>query len=144
MIGGMGKVIQLASLAPETADAYMERTTFNSQLTNQLVAADRRDNLYEPVEHDGGERGRTWTGRTKESSLYTWAALHPERATLALAGLTLAAAGLRSMGRARERAAHPVAGDGTVRSLPDVIPEGRAELAPPLTAPGTSFPPPSA
>ncbi|HEY0972136.1 MAG TPA: SDR family oxidoreductase [Gemmatimonadales bacterium] len=92
VVGGMGKVIQLASLAPGVADAYMERTTFDSQLTDQPVADDRRDNLYEPVEHDGGERGRTWKGRTKESSLYTWAALHPERATLALAGLTVAAA----------------------------------------------------
>jgi NAD(P)-dependent dehydrogenase (short-subunit alcohol dehydrogenase family) len=105
VIGGLGKVIQLASLAPAAADAYMERTTFDSQLTSQPVTADRRDNLYEPVEHDGGERGRTWTGRTKESSVYTWAALHPERAALALAGLTFAAAGLRALDRSRRRAA---------------------------------------
>jgi NAD(P)-dependent dehydrogenase (short-subunit alcohol dehydrogenase family) len=77
VVGGMGKVIQLAALAPRLADKYMERTTFDGQLTDKPVADGRRDNLYEPVAHDGGERGRNWTGRTKETSLYTWAALHP-------------------------------------------------------------------
>lgn len=111
-IGGMGKVIQLASLVPGIADVYMERTTFHSQLTDQPVAADRRDNLYEPVEHDGGERGRTWPGRTRETSLYTWAALHPARVTVGLLGLTVAAAGLRALGRRRRHAVHVEAGGG--------------------------------
>jgi NAD(P)-dependent dehydrogenase (short-subunit alcohol dehydrogenase family) len=77
VVSGMAKVISLASLAPRLADRYMERTTFDSQLTDIAIAADRSDNLYEPVEHDGGERGRTWMGRTKSVSLYTTAALHP-------------------------------------------------------------------
>jgi len=83
-VSGMAKVIGLSGLVPRLADKYMERTTFESQLTKLPVAPDRKDNLYEPVEYDGGERGRTWTGRTRGTSLYTKAALHP--------GVTAAAA----------------------------------------------------
>ena len=39
----------------------------------------RRDNLYEPVPSDGGERGRNWGGHTRDSSVYTSALLHPAR-----------------------------------------------------------------
>ena len=93
VVGGMGKMLGLSNLAPRLADRYMERTTFDSQKTDRLVAADRRDNLYEPVEHDGGERGRNWTGRTRSTSLYTAAALHPELAAAAFAaGVGLLAA----------------------------------------------------
>ena len=96
VVGGMGKLIQAANLAPRLADRYMERASFQSQLTTEPVTADRRDNLYEPVPNDGGERGHTWTGRTKETSLYTWAALHPQRALLLAAGLGAVGARLRS------------------------------------------------
>ena len=95
VVSGMAKVISLASLAPRLADRYMERTTFDSQLTDIPVAADRQDNLYEPVAHDGGERGRTWKGRTKNTSLYTAAALHPEiTAAVAAVGVGLLLAGV--------------------------------------------------
>jgi short-subunit dehydrogenase len=92
IVGGMGRVIQATTLVPRLTDRYMERTTFDSQLTDQPLADGRRDNLYEPVPNDGGERGRTWMGRTKESSVYTWAVLHPQRAALVAAGLGFAAA----------------------------------------------------
>ncbi len=103
VVSGMAKVIGLANVAPRLADRYMERTTFDSQLTDIPVAADRKDNLYEPVEYDGGERGRTWKGRTKSTSLYTTAALHPEITAVAAAvGLgVLLAAGIRSRRRDR-------------------------------------------
>ena len=93
VVSGMAKVIGMANLVPRLADRYMERTTFGSQLTDIPVTADRKDNLYAPVEHDGGERGRTWKGRTKGTSLYTTAALHPELTAAAAAigvGLLLA------------------------------------------------------
>jgi NAD(P)-dependent dehydrogenase (short-subunit alcohol dehydrogenase family) len=94
IVGGMGKVLRLANLAPRLADRYMERTTFESQKTDRQLAEDRRDNLYEVLEHDGGERGRNWTGRTKSTSLYTKAALHPGKAAVTAAlGIILAAAG---------------------------------------------------
>ena len=95
--GGMGKLLNLANLAPRWADRYMERTTFTSQQTDKPVG-DRPNNLYEPVEHDGGERGSNWSGRTKSTSLYTVAALHPEVAAAAVGGVGLAAvAGVRSL-----------------------------------------------
>jgi hypothetical protein len=54
---------------------------------------DKPDNLYAPVAHDGGERGRNWRQHTRESSLYTAAMLHG-RLTAALAGAALAGAAL--------------------------------------------------
>ncbi len=80
--GGMGKVLSVANNVPRLADRYMERRTFESQQTETPVG-DRPDNLYAAVADDGGERGRNWTGRTKSTSLYTKAALHPRRAAAA-------------------------------------------------------------
>jgi NAD(P)-dependent dehydrogenase (short-subunit alcohol dehydrogenase family) len=99
--GGMGKVLSLANLAPRLTDWYMQRSTFESQKTAQRVAEGRRDNLYAPLEHDGGERGRNWQGRTKGTSLYTKAALHPRAAAGTAVGLGLA---LVVAGRALRRA----------------------------------------
>jgi NAD(P)-dependent dehydrogenase (short-subunit alcohol dehydrogenase family) len=96
LVGGMGKVIGLTNAAPRLVDKYMERTTFDSQQTNVPIADTRRDNLYEPVEHDGGERGRNWSGRTAEHSVYTSAVLNAGKA-LALAAVT----GLALMGGGR-------------------------------------------
>src|SRR5919108_3381063 len=77
LVSGMAKVISLAgTVAPRLTDYYMERTTTESQMTDVPVAPGRRDNLYEPVEDDGGERGQ-YAGRVSEHSLYTHAALHP-------------------------------------------------------------------
>jgi hypothetical protein len=90
--GGMGKMLSVANDFPRLADRYMERTTFESQKTTK-PAGDRPSNLYEPVEHDGGERGQNWSGRTKSTSLYTKAALHRDVIGAAAAvGLGLAAA----------------------------------------------------
>jgi NAD(P)-dependent dehydrogenase (short-subunit alcohol dehydrogenase family) len=82
--GGMGKMLSVADAFPRLADRYMERTTFESQLTNKAMG-DRASNLYEPVADDGGERGKNWAGRTKGTSLYTRIALHPEAAAVVAA-----------------------------------------------------------
>jgi NAD(P)-dependent dehydrogenase (short-subunit alcohol dehydrogenase family) len=95
IVGGMGKVISLASVVPRLADRYMERNSFESQQTDMPLAESRRDNLYEHVPDDGGERGRNWSGRAAMRSVYTTASLHPKRA-LAVA----AAAGLALLGAA--------------------------------------------
>ena len=94
MIGGMGKVLSIAQkLSPRLTDRYMERSTFDSQMSPIPIAGDRDDNLYAPVARDGGERGGTWFGHTRGSSLYTQAEMHPARAgaAVAVAGLGLAA-----------------------------------------------------
>jgi short-subunit dehydrogenase len=86
--GGAGAKLSAARFAPRLADKYMERWTFDSQKTDRPAGSDRPDNLYAAVAHDGGERGASWTGHTRRSSLYTSAMLHP----LAAAGIAAAAA----------------------------------------------------
>ena len=60
------------------------------------VAADRPtsgrpDNLFVPMSSDGGRRGRNWIGRTKRTSAYTFATLHPAAtATVLAVGCALA------------------------------------------------------
>jgi short-subunit dehydrogenase len=87
IVGGSGRLLSMSSLAPRAADAYMERSLFDSQKTDKPVFG-RADNLFAPVAHDGGERGRNWQGRTIRRSASTAAALHPRAA----AGLLTAAA----------------------------------------------------
>lgn len=97
--GGSGELLSLAADVPRLADEYMERRMFDAQRTDTPVG-DRADNLYRPVAHDGGEGGRNWTGRTKSTSLYTKAALHPEFTAVAAAaglGIALAALGARRL-----------------------------------------------
>ncbi|MGH7517702.1 MAG: SDR family oxidoreductase [Gemmatimonadales bacterium] len=102
IVSGMGKVLSLAgTVAPRLTDRYMERTTFEAQKTKQSLSRGRRDNLYDPVEHDGGERGRTWRGRVHRKSLYTAAALHPGVAagvTATLIAASVAAIAVRNRG----------------------------------------------
>lgn len=89
--GGMGKAVSLGgTLSPRLTDRHMERTTFDSQRTDKVLADGRRDNLYAPVEHDGGERGN-YAGRVHAWSAYTEAVLHP-KATAAIAGAAAIAA----------------------------------------------------
>jgi NAD(P)-dependent dehydrogenase (short-subunit alcohol dehydrogenase family) len=93
--GGSGAKLSAARFAPRAADRYMERWTFESQQTTTPVRAGRADNLYAPVAGDGGERGRNWSGHTRESSIYDSALRHRAAVLLctlgAGVGLTLAA-----------------------------------------------------
>jgi hypothetical protein len=92
VVSGMGKALSLVgTIAPRLTDRFMERSTFESQQTDRVVGEGRPDNLFHPVEHDGGERGRNWKGRVHERSLQTAAALHP--ALAAGAAIALVAAG---------------------------------------------------
>ena len=98
--GGAAAVLPVAeALVPALADRYMEKTFFMKQKTHEPIDG-RPNNLYEPVAHDGGARGRNWTGHVRRSSLYTTAVLHPRRAALAVAGLGLGAvAGVQALRR---------------------------------------------
>ena len=100
--GGSGAKLSAARFAPRAADLYMERWTFDSQSTGK-PAGDRPDNLFAPVEHDGGERGRNWTGHTRQSSIYTTTFLHPSRTATAL-GVLAFAGGLVAWWTMRQRA----------------------------------------
>jgi NAD(P)-dependent dehydrogenase (short-subunit alcohol dehydrogenase family) len=94
VVSGMGKVLSLAgTVAPRATDRYMERTTFQSQQSDRRLSPARRDNLYQPVGYDGGERGSNWSGRVHQRSLYTTAALHPGATAAVMLLVTAAAAG---------------------------------------------------
>jgi NAD(P)-dependent dehydrogenase (short-subunit alcohol dehydrogenase family) len=125
--GGMGKMLSIANGFPRLADKYMEKTTFESQKTDVPVG-DRPNNLYAPVAHDGGERGSNWTGRTKGTSLYTKAALHPGMTAVAAAvGVGLIAAtllGRRSAARTDGSIDHGMGGGPGDRLERSPLPEG--------------------
>jgi short-subunit dehydrogenase len=96
--GGSALKLSAGRFAPRLADLYMERWTFDSQSTATPVNG-RNDNLYSAMPDDGGERGRNWDGPTRESSVYTRAALHPRATAAIIAGVSLglgAAAALRA------------------------------------------------
>lgn len=102
--GGSGAKLSAARFAPRLADKYMERFTFDSQKTDLPAGPGRRDNLYAPVANDGGERGRTWRGHTRGSSVYTKAMLHPAAAAgIAAATVALAGAAWRFSSRRSRR-----------------------------------------
>ena len=88
--GGAAELITLARLAPRVADVYMEKMLFK-QRTDEPAPPERPANLYQHIAYDGGERGRTWKGRTKETSALTWAELRPVAAVAGLAALALGA-----------------------------------------------------
>ncbi|HEY9420396.1 MAG TPA: SDR family oxidoreductase [Thermoanaerobaculia bacterium] len=103
-VGGAGRAMSaMERKAPRLMDLALEKKGFEKQMTD--IPARAEDNLFAPLDYDGGERGRNWQGRVKETSLYTRAALHPRTAALAAlgigAGLLMGARALRS-GRERE------------------------------------------
>lgn len=91
--GGMGKVLSLAARTPRLADHYMERKTFKAQMTDEPTSG-RPDNLFSPLPHDGGERGRNWSGHVRGTSLYTAVSLHPVRSMIAAGCMGVAAVAL--------------------------------------------------
>lgn len=105
VVSGMGKLLSMSNhISPRLADLYLgRRGAETAQLTKIPKRADRPDNLWLAVEDDGGERGRTWQGRTKETSAYTWAAMHAAPLALSilggLVGATAMALGARALGR---------------------------------------------
>jgi NAD(P)-dependent dehydrogenase (short-subunit alcohol dehydrogenase family) len=90
--GGAGAKLSAARFAPRLADRYMERWTFDAQKTDMPAAPGRPDNLYKPVNGDGGERGHNWRGHTRGTSVYTSAMLRPATAA-GIAAATVALAG---------------------------------------------------
>jgi len=98
--GGAGAKLSAARFAPRLADLYMERWTFESQRTDKPTDG-RPDNLDTPLPTDGGERGRNWSGHTRESSVYTRAALHPRAAMLTVAGVVIGLGAFTAVGRRR-------------------------------------------
>lgn len=76
-------------IAPGFADWYLARTGYESQMTDELVEPDRRDNLWSPVPGDFGAHG-AFDDRAESRSWQLWANKHRG----ALAATFLAGAGL--------------------------------------------------
>lgn len=86
------------SIASPLLDRYLAVTGFKGQQSDEPVAPDRRDNLWEPVSGDHGAHGRfDDIARTRSSEL--WVSTH--RGTLVAAAIAVAAIGalLRRAGR---------------------------------------------
>ena len=111
--GGAGAKLSAARFAPRLADKYMERWTFDSQKTDMPASPGRPDNLYSPLATDGGERGHTWLGHTRGSSVYTKAMTHPAAAAgIAAATVALAGAAWKFYGGISRRRAAKTNGSG--------------------------------
>ena len=78
------KAIVGNNLVPELADWYVARNAYEEQQTEEPVAPDRRDNLWEPVPGDHGARG-SFDERATDTSAQLWATTH--RGLFALAGV---------------------------------------------------------
>jgi short-subunit dehydrogenase len=96
------KAIVGDKLAPELVDRYVARNAYEEQQTDEPVAPDRRDNLWEPVPGDHGARGR-FDERAADTSAQLWATTHRGLFALAGFGAILAAAGAKLLLDARER-----------------------------------------
>ena len=84
------KAVWLNKLFPGLLDRYLARFGYASQMSEAFVAADRRDNLFEPVRGDFSAHGR-FDAEAQASSLELWLATHPVLGVLALAGVAGAA-----------------------------------------------------
>jgi hypothetical protein len=91
------KAILSQKIAPALGDAYLARTGYKSQQTDELLSPDRPDDLYEPVQGDYGAHGE-FDARAKSFSLNWW--LNKHRAAIA-AGLAIAAGSLVTYARLR-------------------------------------------
>lgn len=80
-------------VAPGIADRYLGRSGYELQQTDQPVAPDRPDNLFETVPGPYGARG-IFSDKAKNVSVQNWANLH--RGTVATIGAGLA--GLAALG----------------------------------------------
>lgn len=99
--GGAGLLLRFGQVvSPRLTDKYLERNGFETQQSGRAVRPGRRDNLYEPLAQDGGERGKGWRGQVFKRSLYTAGRLHPRRMAWAAAGLGFVALfGVRALRR---------------------------------------------
>ena len=73
-------------IAPGWLDAYLARTCYDAQMTDEPEDPNRPDNLWEPVPGDHGAHG-TFDRRSRSSSWQLWADLHRDWLAAAGAGL---------------------------------------------------------
>ena len=89
-------------VAPGFADWYLSKAGYDAQQTDEPVAPDRRDNLWEPVPGDHGAHGR-FDDRSADSSPQLWATTHRGLFALAGVGALIGAAAAKFLLKAREQ-----------------------------------------
>lgn len=105
-IGGMGKALSLAErLSPRLMDLQMRRSGFKKQKTSWPKTAEAPNNLFGPVDDDGGPRG-DFTQRSKSRSYYQSMAAHPTLSFLAAAAALGLVATLTQSTRRRTGGTH--------------------------------------
>lgn len=80
-------------VAPGLADRYLGRTGYDSQQTDEPVAPDRPDNLFETIPGPYGARG-IFSDQAKQKSIQNWANLHRGM----VAAITAGVAGMAALG----------------------------------------------
>lgn len=78
-------------LVPWLADRILAKKGYAGQMGKQPVAADRPDNLFDPVDHDFGTHGR-FDDRSRSFSPQLWATTHRHVIAAGLLGAVLLAA----------------------------------------------------
>ena len=106
---GISTVVAIVGnkLAPRLGDAYLARTGYASQQTEEPVDPRRRDNLWEPVPGDHGAHGR-FDARAHSRSPQLWLTMRRRAVALGVGALAAIGAlawsyGTRSAGRPRPR-----------------------------------------
>jgi NAD(P)-dependent dehydrogenase (short-subunit alcohol dehydrogenase family) len=94
-IGGSAiRAIVGQRIFPGLIDRYLARTGYKSQQTNEAIAPDRKDNLFEPVAGDRGAHG-DFDRRSRRHSAELWARRHRKLlAATTLVGCARFAAGI--------------------------------------------------
>lgn len=109
VVSGMGKLLSVSNqISPRLTDLYLERRGMESaQLSDIPSSPQRRDNLWAPLEDDGGERGHIRASRTKETSAYNQLEKHRRAITAAIvsgiASIALGSIAARALGSRAER-----------------------------------------
>jgi hypothetical protein len=90
-------------LMPGVLDHYLGRTGYASQQTGEAEDPGRPDNLWQPVDGDGGDHGAhgSFDGEAHDGSAELWAVTHPT--TIAAAGLGAGVAGAAAVALLRSR-----------------------------------------
>jgi NAD(P)-dependent dehydrogenase (short-subunit alcohol dehydrogenase family) len=96
-VGGSGKLFSVVEhVSPKLLDVHQLRTGFDSQRTDWPKPASAPNNLWEPVEHDGGVHG-DFTREARPRSAYTAFDAHSKTFWLALAGAAAGGIALRRL-----------------------------------------------
>jgi NAD(P)-dependent dehydrogenase (short-subunit alcohol dehydrogenase family) len=97
------KAIISTKLFPGFLDQLLARTAYAGQHSEEWLAADREDNLYEPVAGDHGAHGR-FDARSQATSKQLWFSKHRVAiGVLAACATALALTGLRALSRPAHR-----------------------------------------